>query len=1603
MNLKKIVAFLILSVFFIPVSFVFAEDLKLEQGKNLLFDFVNAVSLYQSVDQGVITDNLIYVKENPGAQWYDKDIVFGNVNIGAGTKVVLDSAWEQVFISSETAYIKEFREVSEVDEQDPTHPITSTKTVRYDHYVTTYTYSNRERLATLSVASTGTIVLNNASELSIRNEYSLITSSGDISLRYRETLDDDDQTIYVVDHGNLTTNEALQYICRDDKNKQNVEGTSINMKVDKELYDVDQLFKGDIIFERGDSDTTLTFRGVSTDDVSEKPGIKTPYATNPWKDTEQTPSGGDIDYKDVIEIEGEAKPASSANDTITMRNNFIINSNRAVFNVETEWEQKPGSAWSTTDGGVALVAKSPLQSNISGDGTVVKKGVGVLNLLAADATDLTGAYTGYGWNIEEGMIVAKAQKNLGTSNIYIKNDGTLGLRGQIDPDTGEKILVTYINNMTLDGGEISIASNSDVKLTGKLSGEQAHFTFFKESRLILTGNNKDISNYLVTFGGDTGGYSNYLTTNVDGLANNSIIAENMSEDKYKESAFFQLNLNESRDIVYSGSLKGEMYLQKTGTGTVTLSGENTYTMGTYITEGGLLLATANSIGEGKIMFDGGTRGSSTTYASLGVSGDIKNVELQNDIHVKNGAILNVAENQTFNLSGSIENFDARPQFTTEIIKEGLGNVVIARKEDENRKINITSFTVNEGSFTLDNGVVLDSYFSLDGNNASLEMRQNAGVTNSIDIFNGDLTIFNENNISSAASIVFHSTATTKDSFSKLHITSDTVLSNETMTGKINITKNIEFITDATTTAKMERFVFGAGDNKVIVKSGDGKFIADNDSNDFVVSNLYLNGGDFRIENMNMTVSSETLVDGGVLSVSSTSHFASTADEKKITVLNGGIGIYDGNSIDQETELRFEGTDTENLSKLVIEKEDVVLSNSIYVKTGLIIENEKAFTFSGDSLTGEYGILAKAGKGIMTINSTGTFNMGELRSLEGNLLVKSNINVGNLSILGENAELTFDNVQNANIKETLSMGKGGTLILSTSTVNAKNINLASSNINIGKTSTLNSTTINFDSSTVNLVADSSVIKATTINLANNSIVKGFGNLDATINVTNGSSIHVGSDGTTGEKLKAKNIVFDSGSNLYVDVSSENGVVTTDILEVAGDITVHKDSTLYVNLMGNDLEYNASPKADFAEGDSDSAKEFKFLTFTGNYSFDNTTNEIFNIVLSDPRFSASTALIEKSIFLILAQEWSVYDIPGTTKNQQSMIDVFNKIYADDKTKESMKSVLSTLDAIYSTYRTTGDKAQFINALQDLSGIFYANSFMTSAMLSKANIIYSRLNDFSKEREENSNLWAQVYTNSFNVAENEENPKFENSIYGMIAGYDTVAEDNLVFGIAGFYGQGELKQLDDKADVMDAGVNVYGDYKVNENIDVQGLLGYSIQDYDTTRNLRFIKQEIKSKYATNTISLDLQAAYRYDLNEKLSLKPLIGANCAIVSNGDIEEDGNTDQKLKINKNSYTKADVRLGVGLQSRAVSPFNWYISAVVKQIVVGDKFTTKSSFAKASEYEFEIESTKLASTSFAGNLGCAYDISSSFNVSLDLNADTGSASGFGANIGATYRW
>ncbi len=1555
MNLKKLIVFLVLSLFCIPTGFVFAEEiLEIDEGKNLKFNFKG---------------------ENT---WYNDSQVYDIVNVGAGTKVILYSEWE---------YMYEGGGGNE------------------------YTYANAENLATLPIQTDGTIILNSGSELSIRNEYSLVDQLYDVSLQYKQDPDDEED----IDISSVSYNRGKFKYKGDKKNYEN------RVTISTVPFTETSLFTGNIVFENGDADTVLTFRKVS--DVTSEDFIL-PEAKEGDTITE---------VEDLVTLNDE-------NNIVHMSNNFIINSNRAVFNVE--------GGGADSSGKVSKRYVYLTDSVLSGSGTFVKQGKGSISLDVADATDLTGANSGgLGWSIEEGLLSADFQFNLGNSDIYIDNGGTLGLSSvlmfiKLDPSDivkqikGESTTTLktnlFSNDILSSNGSISISATSQVELNGQLKSEEGKdalgINFVHDSLLKLSKQEdkeaNNIKHFNIFFGNKDlgGGESNYLLTDVDCLADESVTATNgITEDCIeKETAFFELVLQENEDKEYSGSLKGEMYLRKLGTGTVTLSGNNTFTEGTYISEGGLMLATSEALGTGKIMFDGS---STTTYASLGVSKG-GNIDLSNNIHVKKGAILDVADGQNLYLKGDLVRYDARPGCEAEFIKNGLGNAIIAEVEGVDKQVNISTFNITEGGFILDKGVNLDSYFSLDGQQAFLEIRENAAVKNNmIDIKNGDLIIFNDKCISSATAVSFYNTLESTESFSKFHIMSDSVLSDETIeVSSITIAKNIEFVVGSTTTAQAESddtataavvtaqmniFDFQSGADTVIVKSGDGKFVADGNG-DFALDSLYVNGGEFRIENTTMTASGETLIDkGGIFSVSSTSHFTTTAADKKITVLDGGIGIYDENSIDENVAFVFLGTDSVNLSKLIIESSGVVIANDISVKAGLEIQNYDSFTFRGNKITfdDDYdGILAKSGAGTMTID-TADFRIKELRSLEGNLLVNSDINVSTISIRGEGALLSFDGLNkkiNAEITEMLLLENDGTLSISTATVDVKTLDLTSSHVIINKDSSLNTTNANFNYSDINLMDASSVISATgEIYLMNESSVFGYGKLDAIVNVGNDSNIYVGSHKTTGENLKVKDITFESGSNLYIDIDDETG--TSDKLEVLGDITVQKNVTLQVNFIGDDEDADGASSINFAnDSSSDKVKEFEILTFNGNYNFANPTNEIFNIILSDRSLSATTSLVGNSIFLQIVQAWGdLYSIPGATKNQQEMIDLFNGLTADDV--EAMRPLIDTIRGYYTTYVNTGDKSVFLNALQDLSGIFYANSFMTSAMLSKANILYNRLNENSDEREEDNRVWAQIYTNNFSVSEKDENPEFKNSIYGIIAGYDTIQDENLTFGVAGFYGQGELKQLDDKADFIDAGINVYGDYKVNEKIDVKGLIGYSMQDYDTTRKLRFNKQEITSKYATNTINLDLEAAYKFNLGERFLLKPLVGANCAIVSNGDIEEDGDSIQRLKIKKDTHSRAEARVGAGLQSISDSPFNWHVSAAIKHIISGSKFTTKSSFIDAPGYEFEIESTEVAGTSFSGLFGCSYDINENINISLDINADAGAVSQFGGNIGASYKW
>ena len=649
MNLKKLIVFLVLSLFCIPTGFVFAEnpdDLELDEGKSLLLDLREV---------GHVNT------------WYLRDKVYKNVNIGAGTKVTLDSQWEYIYKGSHV-------ETSEYDtESEEPQDITET---------TVYEYAKEENLATLSIDPNGQLILNSGSELALRNQYNLVTSSHNVSVQYQK----DENRDVIISTGTTNYEEVCYQGKEKNYNNRMSQDTSGSFKGNI-VQDNSGLFLGDIVFENGDSDTKLTFGSVSkkTSDSFVLPEANGSSSTVKGGGY----NGGDLIEKNTVK-EIETYALTDKDNIVLMQNDFQIKSNRAVINVDFDGRKEEGE-WDPSCGHVALGAQ--WGSKLSGDGTIVKQGVGVLYLrddenASVNGDDLTGANTGYSWRIEEGTIRVNTQSSLGTKGkIYIDSGGSLSLNSglSVNPPTAIEdikrglVANVFTSSITSAGGGISIVSGSIVELAGDLETVEGHdslgFSLYENSALVLSGTN-NAKNFYINFGGIHGGAANYLVTDVEGLATNSINVTNTTGEDYKDFAFFELALKENSNVTYSGSLNGEMYLHKLGTGTVTLTGNNTYTKGTYITEGGLLLATSNSIGTGNILFDNDTE-NPEDFASIGVA-EGGNIDLINNIHVKKGAILNVLEGQNMYLKGDLVRYDARPGYEAKFIKNGLGNAIISQ-------------------------------------------------------------------------------------------------------------------------------------------------------------------------------------------------------------------------------------------------------------------------------------------------------------------------------------------------------------------------------------------------------------------------------------------------------------------------------------------------------------------------------------------------------------------------------------------------------------------------------------------------------------------------------------------------------------------------------------------------------------------------------------------------------------------------------------------------------------------------------------------------------------------------------------------------------------
>ncbi|EIM0040640.1 fibronectin-binding autotransporter adhesin ShdA [Salmonella enterica] len=249
--------------------------------------------------------------------------------------------------------------------------------------------------------------------------------------------------------------------------------------------------------------------------------------------------------------------------------------------------------------GVLQVGEGELKNTLSGTGSLVKIGTGELTLNGDN--DYSGGTT-----IDDGVLIADNADSLGTgavanNDVLQVGEGELkntlsGTGSLVKIGTGELALNgdnDYSGGTTIDDG-VLIADNADLLGTGavansgvlKVGEGELENTLSGTGSLVKTGTGE------LTLSGDND-YSGGTTID-DGV----LIADNA--DSLGTGAVANNGELQVGEGELENTLSGSGSLVKTGTGELTLNGDNSYSGGTTITGGTLIAANVNALGGGDV-------------------------------------------------------------------------------------------------------------------------------------------------------------------------------------------------------------------------------------------------------------------------------------------------------------------------------------------------------------------------------------------------------------------------------------------------------------------------------------------------------------------------------------------------------------------------------------------------------------------------------------------------------------------------------------------------------------------------------------------------------------------------------------------------------------------------------------------------------------------------------------------------------------------------------------------------------------------------------------------------------------------------------------------
>ncbi|EMY3037264.1 autotransporter-associated beta strand repeat-containing protein [Salmonella enterica] len=311
-------------------------------------------------------------------------------------------------------------------------------------------------------------------------------------------------------------------------------------------------------------------------------------------------TGGDFDNA----ISGSGQVVKSGDETLTLSgtNSYTDGTTISSGTLIATSVDALGSGDVTDNAVLELNTGGDFTNNISGSGQVVKSGDETLTLSGANS------YTG-GTTISGGTLIASNVEALGTGDVTDNAvlelntggdfDNAISGSGQVVKSGDETLTLsgtnTYTGGTTISGGTL-VASNVEALGSGDVTDDA--------TLELNTGGTFDNaisgSGQVVKSGDDVltlSGANSYSGGTL--ISDGTLVASNveaLGTGDVTDNATLELNTGGTFDNVISGS--GQVV--KSGDDTLTLSGSNTYTGGTLISDGTLVASNVEALGSGDV-------------------------------------------------------------------------------------------------------------------------------------------------------------------------------------------------------------------------------------------------------------------------------------------------------------------------------------------------------------------------------------------------------------------------------------------------------------------------------------------------------------------------------------------------------------------------------------------------------------------------------------------------------------------------------------------------------------------------------------------------------------------------------------------------------------------------------------------------------------------------------------------------------------------------------------------------------------------------------------------------------------------------------------------